>query len=185
MIIIFEKLLIKYCSPVLAGLKTGNLFTYYENINVIKEKIKKNNDILNKFNIDIKILKSTETNSLIYVYRKNKLKNDVSNKEIIQFLSEYGYRQFDTDSLIKHLKLRIKNSSCFPHEIGIFLSYPLEDVKNFIVNKGSNCKLCGYWKVYCNEEDALKCFKKYQKCTQVYNKHFMNGKTLENLIVKV
>ena len=36
----------------------------------------------------------------------------------------------------------------FPHEIGIFLGYPLADVAGFIRNKGRNCKCIGTWKVY-------------------------------------
>lgn len=185
MIIIFEHLLIKYCSPVLAGIKTGNLFTYHENVCIVKEKVLNCNLLLNKFDIYIKTLKTKESNSLIYVYRKNKLINDISNNNIIEFLKRYGYENFDVDFVIRHLEMRINSSQCFPHEIGLFLSYPLEDVENFILHKGLNCKFCGYWKVYCNEEDALKCFEKYQKCTKVYNKHFMNGKTLEQLVVRI
>lgn len=185
MITIFEQLLIKYCSPVLAGLKIGNLFTYNENKILVEEKVFKTNIILNKFDIYIKILKTTQHNSLIYVYRKDKLINYIYDDNIIQFLKKYDYNKFDLDSILNHLKNRIQKNNYFPHEIGLFLNYPIEDVKSFIENKGRNCKLCGYWKVYCDEENAIKCFKKYKKCTNVYNKHFMNGKKLEQLIVKI
>ena len=40
----------------------------------------------------------------------------------------------------------------FPHEVGLFLSYPPEDVKGFIDHRASGFKCAGLWKVYGNEE---------------------------------
>ena len=51
--------------------------------------------------------------------------------------------------------------SDFPHEIGIFLGYPLWDVEGFIANKGQNYKLCGYWKVYEDVSGAIDRFREY------------------------
>lgn len=42
----------------------------------------------------------------------------------------------------------------FPHEVGLFLGYPPEDVEGFIENKARSCKITGYWKVYSDEEKA-------------------------------
>ena len=44
----------------------------------------------------------------------------------------------------------------FPHEVGLFLGYPPEDVEGFIENKACSCKLTGYRKVYSDEEKAKK-----------------------------
>lgn len=38
----------------------------------------------------------------------------------------------------------------FPHEMGILLGYPVEDVEGFIINNGKNELYTGYWKVYDN-----------------------------------
>ena len=51
----------------------------------------------------------------------------------------------------------------FPHEIGIFLGYPLADVTGFIRNKGRNYLLCGMWKVYQQEETAATAFQYYRR----------------------
>lgn len=51
----------------------------------------------------------------------------------------------------------------FPHEIGIFLGYPLADVTGFIKNKGRNYLLCGMWKVYRQEETAATAFQYYRR----------------------
>lgn len=51
----------------------------------------------------------------------------------------------------------------FPHEIGIFLGYPIWDVEGFIEHKGQNYKFCGYWKVYQDVEGAKLKFKEYDR----------------------
>ena len=55
----------------------------------------------------------------------------------------------------------------FPHEMGIFLGYPLGDVKGFIEHHGRNCLCSGYWKVYENEEKACETFRLYARVKQI------------------
>ena len=38
----------------------------------------------------------------------------------------------------------------FPHEMGLLLGYPIEDVRGFIEHNGCGCLYSGYWKVYRN-----------------------------------
>jgi hypothetical protein len=54
----------------------------------------------------------------------------------------------------------------FPHEVGIFLGYPPEDVRGFVEQGGQNYKLCGYWKVYGDVEKAKKRFSQYTRCRE-------------------
>lgn len=65
---------------------------------------------------------------------------------------------------------------CFPHEIGIFLDYPLQDVKGFIENKGKNSKYNGLWKVYGDKDASMKLFEKYRKCISVYSELWRSGR---------
>ena len=88
----------------------------------------------------------------------------------------------DSKKAVERLKERIRQLEDFPHEIGLFLSYPIEDVLGFIENRGKNYILNGYWKVYGNEEEARKSFFKYRKCTDVYHKLFMGGTPIEKLV---
>ena len=48
------------------------------------------------------------------------------------------------------LECYLQKEQLFPHEIGVFLGYPPEDVKAFIKQNGKGAVLCGYWKVYSN-----------------------------------
>ena len=52
-------------------------------------------------------------------------------------------------------------SAEFPHELGIFLGYPLADVKGFIEHNGKDFLYQGYWKVYENVEERKKMFSIY------------------------
>lgn len=180
-----ENLLIRHCSPVLGGLKTGNLFNYKTSKENAVYQCNKLRAVLAEKGISLDIIKSSDEYSLIYVYRKQRLEKDVNNPLAKKILKERDYNSFDCESLVKHLKQRVEKSVCFPHEIGLFLSYPPEDVLGFIDNRGGDFKICGYWKVYCNEETALKKFAMYKHCTEIFIKLFNEGRSFENLLVAI
>jgi len=69
---------------------------------------------------------------------------------------------------VARLVCRFRESSEFPHEVGLFLSYPPEDVKGFINHCAGGFKCAGLWKVYGDEEKARSLFEKYRKCTEIY-----------------
>ena len=93
---------------------------------------------------------------------KSRLKRPIS---IRNKLKKYGYPESGgIDECLEHLSGRIRSSSDFPHEIGVFLGYPTEDVMGFIENKGENFKFCGCWKVYGCEQTARRTFSNYDKC---------------------
>ena len=73
----------------------------------------------------------------------------------------------------------------FPHEVGLFLSYPPEDVKGFIDHRANDFKCTGLWKVYGDEEKARSLFAKYKKCTEIYCALWQSGSKLEQLAVAV
>lgn len=66
--------------------------------------------------------------------------------------------------MLVHLTLRLESVEEFPHELGILLGYPPEDVEGFRRELGRNCKLNGYWKVYGNEKKAQARFDQFTRC---------------------
>ena len=179
-----ESKLIEYCSPTLAGLKSGSLFSYfYHGQQIAAEEFEKLNRLLNTKGVNLEVLIWREQSALVYVYRTTMLESELKQPGVLDFLNKYGYKDYNIDSCLKHLKQRIMTSSCFPHEIGVFLGYPLEDVEGFIDNNGKNCKSCGVWKVYCNEEEKDVLFKKFKKCKEVYLRVFCEGKEILHMTV--
>ncbi|MCD8089485.1 MAG: DUF3793 family protein [Clostridiales bacterium] len=181
-----EDLIIKNCSPVLGGLKTGSLFNCSAEPNMLKAQINSLNQKLSQKGVFIYILKTTPKFSLIYVCRKTGLMKDMDNIEVKSFLRKIGYTSFHFDDLIETLMRRFSQDAAFPHEIGLFLSYPIEDVIGFIKNKGNNFKLCGYWKVYSDEKYAEKLFSRYTRCTEVYTRLFNSlERNIEELTIAI
>lgn len=102
---------------------------------------------------------------LVLLYNEKLLKKSLCDANRRNILMSYGYeREFSLEKDLNRLSKRIAEESEFPHEIGIFLGYPTEDVEGFIANKGDNFKLCGCWKVYGDEEKAKRLFINYDRC---------------------
>lgn len=180
-----EHCLITHCSPTLAGLKTANLFNCpFSSLEELNEVLHVWNRELNGKGISLQVLHICNHKALIYVYRWKRLLKDLKQPGVWNFLQTYGYLSvFTVKDVLFQLSKRIQECDGFPHEIGVFLGYPLGDVQGFIQNKGKNCLCCGFWKVYCNECEALRQFAKFEKCREVYTKHFTNGKTIQQLAV--
>lgn len=179
-----ERMIIDYCAPTLAKMKTANMFNYkYESLNELKKEVEAANEKLNEKDVFIDILKITDSRALVYVYRKKMLEVDFAREGVVDLLRQYGYKTFILSEYFDTLKHHLMESDCFPHEIGLFLGYPLEDVLGFIKHGGKNCKHCGIWKVYSNECETLQLFAKFRKCTEVYSRVFTEGRTITQMTV--
>ena len=119
-----EELIVKHCSPTLAGLKTGSIF------------------------------------SCVFS----------SDEELQNSLSEL---------------IRGSAPGCFPHEIGLFLGYPPEDVDGFIKHRAGGCKFCGFWKVYGDVDSAKAKFERYRSCTESYYKRWRSDGSIRKLIAEL
>lgn len=179
-----EELLVKHCSPTLAGMKTGNLFTCsFPNEDGMKACVRCWNRTLIKKGLRVLPLRFKNGRALIYVYRPAKLKVDLQHNIAEQILQERGYCTETTERCVVHLVKRLCEYEEFPHEIGLFLGYPPEDVHGFIENRADGFKCIGCWKVYGDAAAAEKTFAKYKKCTDVYCDRFAKGRSLERLTV--
>ncbi len=182
---ISEKSLIEHCSLTLSSLKTASLFTVkFESKLALNANISFWNEKFNHAGVNLKLLKVCENAALVYMYRQDMLLNDMNNTKASAILSQHGYKNLSIDKALKRLAQRLATYEEFPHEIGLFLGYPPEDVEGFICNKGRNCNLCRYWKVYGNADEALLKFAKYDKCKTIYKKLWQDGRDILKLTVK-
>ena len=87
-----------------------------------------------------------------------------------EFLRAYGYEGRELPEKLQLLAERYegyqKRGGEFPHEIGLFLEYPLEDIEGFILHQGKDALECGYWKVYGNVDRAREVFRLYDRLRQ-------------------
>ncbi|MDU5504707.1 MAG: DUF3793 family protein [Anaerococcus vaginalis] len=178
-----EELLIDYASQTLANQKLANLFTFKNTDNIdIEKMVSEWNDVLNEKNMYVEILNNNKSSAQIYAYRPHKLKYVLNETKTKSLLESLGYNTKDLKQCIDHLKFRYKINN-FPHEIGIFLGYPFEDVIGFIENKGSKFLVNGYWKVYANEDKKIKIFNNYNKIKKSYKILFDRYKDISQLCV--
>lgn len=176
-----EFLLVNYASQTLANRKLANLFTFKNTQNIdIKKMVDEWNEVLNKKNMYVEILRNNETSAQIYAYRPHKLTYVLNQTKVKTLLTGLGYKTNDLDQCIRHLKCRFKKES-FPHEIGIFLGYPYEDVVGFIENNGNKFLANGYWKVYAKKEEKIKLFETYNKIRKSYKRIFKSQGDLSRL----
>lgn len=181
-----EELVVKHCSPTLAGLKTANMFAcHYVSETELKDSVRKLNKSLSCKGLRVLTLRCSNQKALIYIYRPKKLENDLNNYSALEKLQNIGYCCDKPEKCIWQLSEKLKESNDFPHEIGFFLGYPPEDVLGFMENRAENHKCVGCWKVYGDEKQAKKTFAKYKKCTSDYYNQWQNGKSIERLTVTV
>lgn len=181
---VLEKYIIDLCSPTLASLKTASLINcYFINEKQLEKDMAELNLLLNGKGIKIQTLRKSKKSVLIYVYRIDMLAKDLMKPGVKEVLTYYGYDSTEPEMAIEKLKMRLSETTQFPHEIGLFLGYPVGDVVGFIKNKGKNFKCCGCWKVYCDQCEAERRFELFNKCTRIYMEQWKAGKSVLKLTV--
>ncbi len=180
-----DQYILQHCSPTLAGLKTANLFSVViDEDSDINEEIRRLNKLLRGKGLCAIPVRKTDNNVLIYLYRPDYLKRDLSSPDAVEILEEKGYECDNANRCIVQLIEHLSKDGSFPHEIGLFLGYPPCDVRGFMNSPKKGVKCSGVWKVYGNKEQAEKTFSRYKKCTEVYCRCYEQGRSLDQLIVK-
>lgn len=163
---------------------------------------------LEPLGIHLSVLVWRPCGALVYVYRPKSLATYLADPRAKAALAKEGYDTSDLSTCLVHLASRItlasnnaaecacgqarctlaQQGSCsndcvceFPHEIGYFLGYPYDDVREFIAQRGENYKVFGAWKVYTNVEQALATFDAYRACTQYLTFVYQQGCSLAQL----
>lgn len=158
-----EQWLATHGAAVLAGLKVSNLFTIDEKCCkawpcVLMQAIKD----LQEPELTAHCLRHQGGRITVLLYARRQMQAIWENPAHQAFLAPYGYRpEMRLHEVFTQLRKRMQESAAFPHEIGIFLGYPLEDVQGYIAHRGQASKLVGHWKVYGNPQKARGLFERY------------------------
>ena len=181
-----DSMLVECCAPTLAGLKTGSLFSCpCPDREELKAQIRDCNRCLHAAGLVLLPLRYSEKKALLYLYRPKALQKDLNGSEAREILAKAGYDRPSCGACLLRLMQRLRENEDFPHEIGLFLSYPPEDVRGFIDNRAKNFKCVGTWKVYGDAAAAQRIFERYQTCTNNYCRRIEAGEPLRSLAVAV
>jgi hypothetical protein len=123
-------------------------------------------------------LRNCNDKDLILIYDEKDMLDSINQQDNKFFLQKLGYDNFNNlEDILGKLYERYNSYHC-PHEIGIFLGIPLPDVQAFMNCEEKNCLLCGYWKVFSNEEKAKELFKIYDWSKETFISNSLKGKDL-------
>ena len=140
---------------------------------------------LHNTNISLIILCTCKKRHLVMVYRAKELEEHLRSKEVSDYLREFGYRRDDFISNLIRLHQRMNGfynkMKEFPHEVGVFLGYPICDIKGCLENKGERYLHSGYWKIYGNLEETRKKFLSYDEAREIAIDEFLSGRELESI----
>lgn len=148
------------CAPLITGLKASNLLTIpwseYESM----LEVLRGSKILSFY------LGETENRGVFILYRMDKMEKLLQDEEVAAFLQERGYDELTLNNVLTSFRMRYlayrEGKAEFPHEMGILLEYPVEDVEGFIRYGGRNYLCSGYWKVYKDRESKQELFRKFE-----------------------
>ena len=122
--------IILHCAPVLKNVKMSSMFT------VPAAYMRFVRSLFRGTGIQVKCLCQGAGRAVVYVYREEEVQQCLADPEVAAFLMQYGYDSTQVEKCLNYLSRRVSLSSqgmeSYPHEMGIFLGYPLDDVIGFI-----------------------------------------------------
>lgn len=187
---LLEYLMLKL-APVLVKLKPSSLLSLCNG----EESSKKNHydlwreqkeDITRILGISFKELKDSPKAKQVLFYNPEILFATITQPENFAYLERFGYSSCQRlEDYLELLKIRIctynifasrGNSFSFPHEIGIFLGYPLKDVRGFTEKGNLPLTFKGYWRVFGRAQESVQLMQLYRKAERVFLSFMENQK---------
>ncbi|MCD8383013.1 MAG: DUF3793 family protein [Clostridiales bacterium] len=172
-----EHLLAEHCAPTLAGVKAASLTgcpaqRRRETVRTVEAYDR----ALRRQGIRLRLIPTSRACDLLLVYRPRLLEHILSRPEAQALLSRRDYpMDCGVDGQLDCLCRRLAEQEEFPHEVGLFLGYPPEDVVGFVEHQGKGCKRQGLWKVYSDVERAENLFSLYDRCRRVVRGQVAQG----------
>ena len=153
------------CAPLITGARISNMLM----IDSTDESAMR--VILRASGISHFRLAARNEKTAFLLFRRSLLEAYLNNSEALDILKKAGYEDFSFGKILlrfkKHYEAYLNDEhKQFPHEMGLLLGYPIEDVRGFIEHNGCGCLYSGYWKVYRNVPLKKKMFEDFEKAKE-------------------
>lgn len=169
------------CAPLLTGIKLSNLLT------VTRSNERDVRELFRNTEITVNTLYQTEHRITFLLYRKEELISYLNQEDVREAMQLFGYqtlRLIDIfEKLCAHYQKYMTDHQTFPHELGLLLGYPAEDVIGFVENEGRNYLYRGYWKVYGDVLRAKKTFEHYNNARETLIRKVSSGVEINELFM--
>jgi len=161
-----DRLLANHCGATLVGVKSAGLVSCCRlPREQVEQQVAAYNQALNRSGLLFRIYENKCGTPLLFVYRPALLWQRLRSAQASLILRSAGYPLgLGLKDCLDRLGDRLAAGDEFPHEIGLFLDYPPDDVAGYLLHAGRNCKTCGYWKVYSDVDRANRLFRLYDAC---------------------
>jgi len=119
-------------------------------------------EVLRRLGLPWYSLRHRESGTLTIFYDPRLLSETLSQSAVEKYLKRHGYADCNTlESWLERLAERFENEN-FPHEVGLFLGYPLKDVVGFISAR-SRMTHQGSWRIYGKKEPSLQLMDRFRR----------------------
>ena len=168
------------CAPLIAGIKTACLLI------IKKEQAADAQKLFGGTHLAYFALCSTDRKIILLICRRRELEGYLARQPVRELLSEAGYEDAVLEKLLCVFGDRyaacLAGRGSFPHEMGLFLGYPPEDVRGFIRQNGRNFLFAGCWKVYGHPQEKQRLFRCFEMAEEGLLKLLSQGFCLKELL---
>ena len=152
------------CAPLLTGMKISNLLTV---------RSSRTQEVMGLFEgtaISCYLLYGSGDKTTFLLYSRSALMEYLAEEDIERLMGGLGYHVLGLEQILECVSEKytahMNGNGGFPHEIGLLLGYPPADVLGFIRNNGRNYLCTGYWKVYSNQSECRRIFRRYNQARE-------------------
>ena len=179
----FNQIIIRSSSPTFCNIKAANMF-FVKNEIFSKKDFDAWKETFFSYGLMAFSAQISETSTAIIVLNVCWVRKILADVFVQAYLSEKEYHTSSAFDFVEELFFRMKNNSGFPHEVGVILGYPVEDVIEFENHQGHDCKYCGSWKSYSDIENAKDCHCRFTECSRLCKQWYDEGYSINQIITK-
>ena len=145
-----DHLLAAHCAPALAGIKPASLVSCQRSqFPQLSRQLEEYRRAFAPKDVHFRILCACSKRYLLLVYRRRLLEQCLAQEKVVTLLEQFGYRREESlETKLDRLARRAAGQGRFPHEIGLFLGYPVEDSSAMAV-RAVSCAAVGRYMAMC------------------------------------
>ncbi len=133
-------------------------------------------ELLSDSPLEVIELQDSRPGVLILAYRRDIVAALIADHRTQNFLKRLGYPvRKGWKAVLDHLAVRFSDGG-FPHEVGVFLGYPLKDVAGFLGWGQLRHSAAGPWQIYGKPEPSLALVDTLKQC-----RHWMMARLDSNI----
>lgn len=131
--------------------------------------------LLSESGLAVRQLADRGNSVLLLLYRPEALAALLSLRSVSVILGKAGYPQtLDQEAVLGELEKRVAGEG-FPHEIGVFLGYPLKDVVGFMGWAPLSFTCQGPWKIFGDPRASLDLARTHRQCRSSMSRQLASG----------